>query len=285
MSHAIREALAAVRRTPLLTLLSALLVALALFVLGLFGLSAWNLRQAVETLEARVEVVAYIRDDATAAQITLLMEELRRLPEVEDAQFISREEALRRARVELPEFADLFAEIEVNPLPASVEITLLPGMRTEEGVGRVAEEASSMGIVEEVAYGEEWVERLFALRRVAGITAAILGAGFASVAVVIIGTAIRIAIFARREEILIMRLVGARDGFIRRPFLIEGAMTGLAGGVAALGLTRLAHQTFSTLLFPVDWIPAVWTLSGVAAGTVLGTVAGWLAVQRYLRQV
>jgi cell division transport system permease protein len=129
------------------------------------------------------------------------------------------------------------------------------------------------------------VQRLFLIRRIGAMTAGILGGGFALVAALIIGTAIRIAIFARRDEILIMRLVGATNGFIRRPFLLEGALTGLAGGVLALLLTLAAHGVVSSLLFEIDWIPVAWGVIGVLAGGALGTVASLLAVRRYLREV
>jgi cell division transport system permease protein len=105
------------------------------------------------------------------------------------------------------------------------------------------------------------------------------------VAALIIGAAIRIAIFARREEIQIMMLVGATNGFIRRPFLVEGALTGLFGGILALFLTLVAHRLVSTLLFPIEWIPAEWVGAGIASGVALGSLASALAVRRYLREV
>lgn len=285
MGHTFREALNAFQRSPLLTLLSATMVGLALFVLGLFSVATWNLNQALETLEERVEVVAYLRDDAGSAQIDLLVDELARLPEVAAVEFVSRAEALARARAELPEFSELFADLEVNPLPASVQVQLRPGRRNAETVEQVAREAEAFGIVEDVRYGREWVERLFAVRRIGAVTTGILGGGFALVAALIIGAAIRIAVFARRDEILIMRLVGATNGFIRRPFLVEGALTGLIGGILALFLTLVAHRLVSNILFPIEWIPAMWVGVGVGAGVALGGLASALALRRYLREV
>lgn len=283
--HTIREALAAFRRAPLLTGLSAAMVALALFVAGLFALAAYNLRLALERVEERVEVVAYIRDDAQPEEIRVAEEEIKGLPEVLDVRYISKEEALADARRELPEFREIFTDLEVNPLPASLEVRLQPASRNSEGVQRVAELAEAYPFVEDVRFGREWVDKLFLLRRIGGVTAAVLGGAFAAVAALIIGTAVRIAIFARRDEIYIMRLVGAKNGFIRRPFLLEGALTGLMGGVLAVAMTWGAYLVVSRQLFDVQWIPAEWVGLGILAGGVFGSLSSGFAVRRHLREV
>ena len=285
MPYALRETLAAFRRAPVLTGLSAFMVSLALLVLGLFALAAHNLRLAVGMVEERVEVVAYLREDARAVDVEAGVQTLRSLPGVEDVTFISKGEALERALTELPEIAEVSSDLEVNPFPASLEVRFLPGSRTSEVVDRVAETARALTAVEDVRYGQEWLERLFSLRRMGAITAAVLGGAFALVAALIIGTAIRIAVFARKEEIYIMRLVGATNGFIRRPFLLEGAVTGLAGGMLALLLTRGGHWGVNRFLFSLEWIPASWTLWGLLGGVLFGILSSGMAVRRYLREI
>jgi cell division transport system permease protein len=283
--HALREALAAFRRAPVLTVLAAAMVGLALFVVGLFGLVAHNLREALEEVESRVEVVAYLLDDALNREVELAVAELGALPQVDRVRFVSKDSALARARRDLPQFEEVFSGLVVNPLPASLEVSLGEGSRNRLAVDRVAEVAAAYPFVEDVAYGSEWVDRLFNLRRVAGVASGALGTAFAVVAALIIATALRIAIFARRDEIYIMRLVGARDGFIRRPFLLEGALTGLLGGGVAVALTWAAWRTVTTFLFRVEWIPGSWVLLGLALGGIFGAGASSLAVRRQLREV
>ena len=285
MRYALREAIAAFRRAPVLTGLAAAMVGLALFVLGLFGLVAWNLQAALRTVEARVEVVAYLRDDATTEQIQTAIDEIESLPEVEVASWVSKDEALEKARADLPDFQEVFTGLDVNPLPSSLEIRLSETSRTSDAVERVAEAVGAYPFVEEATYGGAWVERLFSLRRIFGITAGLIGAAFAMVAALIIGTALRIAIFARRDEIYIMRLVGAKDGFIRGPFILEGAFTGLLGGGMALLTTWLAWRAFTRTLFPAEWLPTPWIVAGLVAGVVFGALASSLAVRRHLREV
>ncbi len=285
MANAIREAASAFKRSPLLMGLSSLMVGLALFVMGLFSLAAHNLRLALTTIEERVEVVAYLRENTRQVELDAVIESLQTLPGVEDVRYFSKAEALERAIRDLPEIAEVSTDLEVNPFPASLEISFLPEGRTAETVEAVAATAEGFAVVEDVRYGREWVERLFFLRRIGGLTALILGAAFATVATLIIATAIRITVFARREEIFIMRLVGARDSLIWRPFLLEGAATGLLGGTLAILLTWLTYQAILHFLFALDWIPMSWAWGGVGNGILFGVLASNLAVRRYLKEV
>lgn len=285
MPRTLRDAFAAFRRAPSLTLLSVAMIGLSLFAIGLFAVAAYNVRIVLDTVEARVQVVAYLRDDAPADAVELALAEVRAFPEVLEATYISREHALEVAQQELPEFRALFAELDVNPLPASIEVRLRPGQRSPEVVGDVAARIGAYPFVEEVQYGREWVDKVYLLRRIAGAAAVVVGSAFATVAIVIIGAAIRIAIFARRDEIEIMRLVGATDGYIRRPFLVEGLVAGLAGAVLALGLTFGTYRIIFNSVFQVEWVPDTWVASGLAAGGILGMVASGLAVRRHLRDL
>jgi cell division transport system permease protein len=285
MSYALREALAAFRRAPVLTGLSSAMVGLALFVVGLFSLATYNLQLALAAIEERVEVVVYLRDDARQSEIDLLLEELTAFDEVRFVTYVSKRDALERARTELPEFGELFMSAEVNPLPQSLEVELREGSRSPEVVERIASAAEGYPFVEDAQYGREWVDRLFALRRIGLASTAVLGGAFALVAALIIGTALRIAIFARRDEIYVMRLVGATTGFIRRPFLLEGALAGLGGGVLAWLLTYATYRGVYAYLFAISWVPGSWVLMGLAAGIVFGTLSSALAMRRHLREV
>lgn len=285
MTYSLREAMAAFRRAPVLTGLSAAMVGLALFVVGLFTLAAYNLRLELEQVEERVEIVAYLREDAEADRMTLAAQELRSIPEVLSVQLVTKSEALEVARGEFPAFEEVFTDLDVNPLPASLEIRLHPGNQDPAILDRIAAQAARYDLVEDVEFGREWVEKLFTLRRIGGITVGVLGTAFAIVAALIIGTAIRIAIFARREEIKVMQLVGARDGFIRRPFLIEGAVTGLAGGAIATGLTYATFRVVFHYVLSIEWMPTPWMGVGLVVGAAFGMVASSLAVRHHLKEV
>jgi cell division transport system permease protein len=285
MPYALREALAAFRRSPLLTGLSVAMIALSLLVVGLFAIATHNIRLTLDRVEARVEVIAYLRDDADPAAVVAARDEMRKVPSVREVRYISRDEALTIAKAELPEFEQIFGNLDGNPLPASIEVAMQPQHGGAEAVLNVARRLTQYPFVEEVQFGREWLDKVYLLRSVAGASAFILGGAFALVAALIIGAAIRIAVFARREEISIMRLVGATDPFVRRPFQVEGLIAGSAGGLLALALTFGVYRTMSQTLFPLEWLPSNWAMAILALGAVLGFLASNVAVRRHLRAI
>ena len=179
----------------------------------------------------------------------------------------------------------MFAGIEGNPLPASLEIALQPGQKDAESVRAVARRTQALPVVEDVGYGNEWLDKVFLLRRVAGVATAVLGIAFAAVAALIIGAAIRLAIFSRRDEIAIMKIVGATNGFISLPFVLEGLITGLIGSLLALLGCFLTYRVLSDSVLQLTWLPSAWVVPGVAAGVAVGILASMIAVRRHLAEV
>jgi cell division transport system permease protein len=285
MTLTVREALLAFRRAPLLSALSVTTIAFSLFVLGLFGLVAVNLRQALQGVAERVEIVAYVLPGTPIETVTLAEQDIEAFPEVLSADYVSEDSALGRARRELVEFRDLLRELERNPLPASIEVKLKPGYQDATHVNAVADRLRGFSFVDDVRYGRDWVEKLDRLRGLAAAVGVVVGAAFAVVAVIIIGTTIRMAVLQRSREIAIMRLVGATDGFIRRPFLLQGALKGLLGGLVAVGLSYAAYVLINRFLIASSFFSAVQALGVVLFGTVIGLMGSLLSVGRHLRRV
>jgi cell division transport system permease protein len=284
-----REALSAFRRAPLLSALSITTIGFSLYAVGLFGLVAVNLREALHSVEQRVEVVAYLLRGTPPETIAQASEDINAFPEVARVTFVSEDEALKRARMELVEFRDAYRDLNVNPLPASLEIQLKEGFRDAEHTSAVADRLKGYGFVDDVRYGREWIEKLDRLRNIAGLVGLTIGLAFAAVAVVIIGVTIRITVLQRAREIAIMRLVGATNGFIRGPFLLEGMLKGLLGGLLAVGL---CYGTF--LLFRgqielatsgIVFLKTSHVVLGVVFGVCIGLAGSLVSVGRHLRNV
>jgi cell division transport system permease protein len=210
-------------------------------------------------------------------------------PEVQEVEYVSEDQALERARQELVEFRDAYRDLQVNPLPASLEIRLKEGHRNAASVAAVAERLRGFSFVDDVRYGRDWVERLDKLRNLTGIVGLVVGLAFASVAIVIIGVTIRLTILQRAREISIMRLVGATNNFIRGPFLLEGAIKGLFGGLLSLVLCYAGYRLFqgsgTASLSGLIFFGPDLMLVLVVFGVLIGLAGSLVSVGRHLRNV
>ncbi len=289
MNLLLREALIAFRRTRTLSVLSITTIAFALFVTGLFGLVALNMRSALRNVAERVEIVAFVYRGTPSMQLTAASSDIAAFPEVLEVQYVSEEEALVRARRDLVEFQEAYQDLEINPLPPSLEIRLRPEYRDAKHAGDVAERLHGFEFVEDVRYGRDWVERLDALRQIAGFVGLAIGAAFGLVSIVIIGVTIRMTVLHRAREIRIMRLVGATDWFIRGPFLLEGALKGLIGGILAAILCGVVFGAFEAgnfgLGMGLTFFGPLEVVFLIVFGVLLGLTGSLVSVGRHLKKV
>jgi cell division transport system permease protein len=277
-----REALTASRRAPLLSALGVVTIAFSLFAFGLFGLVAINIRKALDQVEERVEVRAFVSDSTDIESVAAAMKDIGEFPEVARVDYVSQEKALERARKEMGEFADVF---EAGVLPASIEVHLRPGMRSPAVVKSVADRMKTYQFIDDVRYGEEWVDKLYRMRTIATVSGIALGVAFAAVAVIIIGATIRMTVLARAKEISIMRLVGATDMFIRLPFLIDGLVKGVLGGLLALVFVWVANRVVNEYFLETIFFDRQMIFFGVVGGAIMGVLGSLVSVGRHLRRI
>lgn len=279
---AVREAANASRRAPLLSILGVTTIAFSLFAFGLFALVAVNIRHVLRGVEQRVEVRAFVSDGTPADAIATAMADISVFPEVARVDYVTQEGALERARRDMGEFSDVFEEAM---LPASLDIHLRPGLRDPETVKAVADRLKTYQFVDDVRYGEEWVQKLYQLRTIAAGTGLGLGLAFAAVSIIIIGATIRVSVLARAREIAIMRLVGATDGFVRAPFLIDGFVKGILGGLLAVALTWIAYRTIDRQFFSLVFFDPRLIVIGVFCGALIGVLGSATSVWSHLRRI
>lgn len=283
MTYTSREAFFAFRRSPLLTGLSILTIAFAIYTLAVFGLIWLNIERVLEEVEERVEVIAYIQDRVEPNDTSILVSEVAAYPEVDSIAYVSKEQALERARVDLSEYSELYADLEENPLPASIEIALKPDHRHSADVQEVARRVARFPFVEEVKYGEEWVEKLDFLQNLSLFLGLVVGGIFAGIAFVSIGATINMVLISRADEIEIMKMVGATTGFIARPFVIEGFTKGVLGAVLALALLTLTFEALEQRVLTLEFYTPIQLVAGVLLGGCLGGIASILSLRRHLR--
>lgn len=282
MAYTSREAFFAFRRSPLLTALSIATIAFALYTLSVFGLVWTNIDRVLEGVEERVEVIAYLVDGTDPTETSALMREVAAYPEVDSIAYLSKEDALERARAELADYAELYEDLEANPLPASVEIALRDGFRDASEVGDVATRVARFPFVEEIKYGEDWVQKLDFLQDLSLFLGLVMGGVFAAIAFVAIGATINIVLISREDEIAIMKMVGATRAFIARPLVIEGFAKGVIGAVVALVLLTLTYSLLEQRVVSLSFYSPLQVAGGVLLGGALGAVASIVTLRRHL---
>ncbi|MBW2280392.1 MAG: ABC transporter permease [Deltaproteobacteria bacterium] len=266
LGTSMRDGLRGLRQAPLVFLMSVSTMAAGLLMLSAYLLVVQNMRTVLETAGADLTLVAFLTpgepDEAVVADLAA---RFGGIDSVDSVTFVSRERALSRLREDLGSEATILEDMRENPLPASFEIQLIPEARTPEGVRRVASRLAEADGVDDVRYGEAWVEGYArVLRALEWIGAGFGGCLMLVLAVIVAGT-VRLAVYARSDEIQIQRLVGAGGLFVRLPFYLEGALQGATGAGTALLLLWLA---FSSALPSAG--EAVQLLLGRAAPSFFG---------------
>ena len=287
--YVIRDGFRNIWRNKIMSLASISTVAISLFLLGVVWLFISNVNFMVKSVESELEINAYIDTSYTRDQGAELMERVSRLPGIDYVSFVTKEDALIILNGRFGADANLTDTVgDSNPLPDLIKVkALYPDL-----VPDIAKRIENTPGIESVRYGQGTVERLLetaAWVQRAGLTGL---AGISVAAVFLISTSIRITVFSRREEITIMRLVGATNWYIRWPFLVEGIFigvfgSGLACAVLYYGYLQLAAYLEANLFFlPLLLDREVLLGMGVnilAYGGGLGLIGSFLSVFRYLR--
>jgi cell division transport system permease protein len=275
-------------RNAAMSLAATATMTLMLLLLSGFWIVQAGLLAGLSFVEQKVQVVADIKDGASALDISDLQARVSAMPEVSEVEYVSKEEALRRFQENRAAQGqeDLTSYLRANPLPASLEVRL----RRPDDFGTVTSALRADPAVERVKNIADLANRVSTVTdflRTAGVA---LLAVIGSIVLFIVINTIRLAVVGRAEEIEIMRLVGASDAFIRWPFVFEGAMVGLIGagltlsilGVASDPLGRMMFDFFRVLPISVGSIARDVGLLVVAAGTGLGILGAWISVRTYL---
>jgi cell division transport system permease protein len=230
-----RAAVSGLRGSPLPTGVAIVTIAVATIPLGGLWVVTGNMRALLDQFGNELQLTAFLESRVRSDAGRSLAAKASAIPGVERVEFVSQEEALERFRSRLGGSA-LVDALESNPLPASLMVALAPEARTPESVARVAEALHQLPGVEDVAGGETWIEgygRALRLVRGAGIG---LGSVLALATLLIVANTIRLAVYARRDELEILSLVGASRTYVRVPFLLEGIVQGAIGGVLGVAL-------------------------------------------------
>ncbi len=270
---------------------------LSLLIIGIFFVGALVVENIVSSVESKVSITAYVADDASDADIQKVEDYIKGLEGVASVGFTTKEQAIENFRSS--QTSDILESLDgQNPLPASIEIELVDPQVVESVASSIRENSTYQSIIgydtveESVKYGQGTVERLFSVTNYMRYIGLALIALLIFVAMVFINNTIRLAILARRKEIAIMRLVGASNGFIRAPFLMEGALHAVVGSLLAVGVLEVLRSfALPELQNALKFLPFDLSFSTflliyaalIVAGLFIGLVGSAFAMRRYLK--
>ncbi len=293
VSYFIRKALSNIRAYPLVTFLATVTVAFCVFVFCAYLLFLINLTGLLAGVGETVHLTVYLSGSPNETEVGEIKDAVSSIKEVRDVTFISKEDALAFLRDSFQEQSGVLEGIEGNPLPASFEVTLVGGEQTPESTKLVAEKIGRIKGVDDVVYPREWLTRFNEFVRFVRAAGVAVGLILSLAAVAVIANTFKLIILSRRQEIEIMKLVGATNSLIKTPILMEGMLVGLVGSAAALiGLVFLfsyfmEHFYEGVSLFVGPVAPAFFSVRVIVAvlgaSTLLGLVGSLLSFGRLLK--
>ena len=287
VGYSFEEAWVSLLRSGRSALVSIGTIAIAFATLGGFLLISVNVQGVLDRWLQAAEMSVYLHDTISASDRAALESFLRSHPMVAEVEYVSRERALERFRADFPELSDVTSGIGENPFPSAIEVRL----RTEHGGDTAAEaltkEVSGKPGVSDIRYDRRWLKRLVGIVSTARMAAAVVAGILMLGAAFTVGAVVRLSLYARRDELEIMKLVGAPFSYIRGPAVVEGLLLGGIGAALALGVIAILYSMLSR------WIGSdlagyagigqlrflgiteflMMLLGGVGVGAAAGTVA------------
>ncbi|BBO83516.1 cell division protein FtsX [Desulfosarcina ovata subsp. sediminis] len=267
-------------------------IALSVLIVSAFGLFFFNLQDMFNAWKKGVRIMVYLAPDTTEAQCLDTRSQLQSIDGIERIRFVSKDEAMRLMKERMPHQASLLDHLKENPLPDAFDVALVGESNSPEKIAFLAQRIEGLPAVAEVEYGQQWIERFggfFNLFKLAGYG---LGTMFFMATVFIAANTIRLVLYSRREEIQIMRLVGAADRFIRVPYYLEGMIQGLSGSLIGLGLLYAAftaigsqfQQTLSTEMVSIRFLSMEICAWIVGAGLTTGLLGSFFSLKQFMKR-
>src|SRR5918993_1312508 len=293
LKYFLSEAASSLWRGRASAIFAVLTIAAGLFVLGFFLVVNANVQRVAARWGEAAEMSVFLKDDASAADLKMVDELVGGSGLAAEREYVSKADALARFRQEFPDLAPATARLERNPFPASFEVRLRPeAQRAGEAVDALAATLSGVPGVAEVRYDRRWLSRLNAAIRFVGGIGALIVTMLALAAALTVANVVRLAAYARRDEIEIMQLVGAPLAYVRGPFIAEGVLQGGAGALVAILMLAVvfiaARARYGAMaaealgLGAITFLPVKLCLLLIVGGMALGCLGG-LVVARGVR--
>ena len=293
LRYFLTEALANLWSNRLNSVISLAIIVFSLFTFGLFLLTAENLNDVIGRWTDNVRINVFLTKGIEREPASQLETIIKLSPVVAAYEFITEEEALRRFHNYYPGMKELTGDLDTNPFPASFEVTVRKEFQNKASVQELVALLRNARHVEDVEYDQEWIDRIEFIIRFVQIVGIFFGGILMFTATFSIGNVIKLMVLSRKDEIEIMRLVGATNSFIKGPFLTEGILQGLIGGVAAVGCLYLLYygivakvSGLNAPFFSTDilhFLSAQMILLMIFGGMIVGFLGSFFSLGRLVK--
>ena len=274
-----------------LTVITVVTIALSIMIAAAFALFFINAGDILNIWQKGIRMMVYLKPETSDAGRLDTKYRLQSIAGVQEARFISKDEAMAKLKQQMAHHAALLDNLKENPLPDAFEVILQPTARNSTELSFLAERISALSTVEEVEYGQQWIQRfsnIINLFRLAGYG---IGSLFFMATVFIVANTIRLVLYSRRDEIEIMRLVGATDRFIKIPFYLQGMIQGGTGTLIGLlvlfggfySLTAHFSQSANSQLITLRFFPLDVCAAIFLGGVVVGWLGCWVSLKQFMK--
>ncbi|MDP2646276.1 MAG: permease-like cell division protein FtsX [Desulfobacterales bacterium] len=266
-------------------------IALSVFIVSAFLLFFVNVTDLMSHWKKGIRLMAYLKAGISEQMISGEKDKIEKLPGVQTVRFIPRQEALSQLMAQMKRQSSLFQNLDENPLPEAFEVLVKPSHQDSSEIESLAIRIQAFSVVEEVEYGQKWLGRFTNIFKLFSIIGYAMCGLFFMAAVFIMANTIRLVLYQRREEIEIMRLVGATDGFIHTPFYIQGLIQGALGAALGLGGLFLIYrfvsinfeQSFAYALVKARFLSAEASALIILVSMFVGWLGCFISLKQFLK--
>lgn len=294
VSYLIKKGVSSVWKNFIMSFASFCILLVSLFQVSLTVLVMMNINIIMKNIEDTNEIAIYLKEDISAAQVKKIQNILEENDNLTDVRYISKEQGLEDFKENMGEYSDLLSYLDENPIPETFLVRVKDLTKMKLSITAI----SSIDGIEKLKVPSDFTDALINIRNTFTVIVIAIMATLVVVSIVIVSNTIRTSVFSRRNEISIMKYVGATDSFIKLPFFVEGTFIGILSGVAAWGLTWFVYDSVFSLftdnpslwemfgffnIIPFDGISVFVLLINCAAGALLGAIGTVISMGKYLK--
>lgn len=294
VSYLIKKGVSSVWKNFIMSFASFCILLVSLFQVSLTVLVMMNINIIMKNIEDTNEIAIYLKEDISEAQVKKIQNILEENDNLTDVRYISKEQGLEDFKENMGEYSDLLSYLDENPIPETFLVRVKDLSKMKLSITAI----SSIDGIEKLKVPSDFTDALINIRNTFTVIVIAIMATLVVVSIVIVSNTIRTSVFSRRNEISIMKYVGATDSFIKLPFFVEGTFIGILSGVAAWGLTWFVYDSVFSLftdnpslwemfgffnIIPFDGISVFVLLINCAAGALLGAIGTVISMGKYLK--